>query len=415
MTQTASHPVEKKQSYPAPTHSAPPRKNSAQRFRGKMVKETPALVLLAILIVLVVMPMALVFIAALTTAVPRPGNAGLGAFTWDNFKILATPEAAKGLGNSLLIGLGSSAIALVIGSLLAFICARTDAPLRKFIFIIGMAPVFVPALVGALAWSLLASPTAGFANLLLRDLGMNLTINIYSLGGLIFCPRSVLCPVCFHAGPQLTVHDECGLGGSGNRTWGLTAAYVPHSHPAADAARPARFGHPGIRSDHGKLSSRRGPRQPCGHRNPADLHLPADELHPSTGQPGRRHRHAAHGGPCGCDGGAAVDRQPTHIHDDDRQGCPSTTDPVARLALAGRHLRTVLLRTGGGVADGRAVTVRNAGVSVPGLDEPALRDRGSHPGTAGQGGLRCRLPVGANKLSDRRRSRGPRRHHNQLC
>lgn len=206
MTQTASRPVKTKQSHPAPARSGPPRTKSAQRFRGKVVKETPALVLLAILVVLVVMPMALVFIAAVTTDVPRPGNAGLGAFTWDNFKILATPEAAKGLGNSLLIGLGSSAIALVIGSLLAFICARTDAPLRKFIFIIGMAPVFVPALVGALAWSLLASPTAGFANVLLRDLGMNLTINIYSLGGLIFVLGLFYAPYVF-----MLVHSSLSM------------------------------------------------------------------------------------------------------------------------------------------------------------------------------------------------------------
>ena len=56
--------------------------------------------------------------------------------------------------------------------MLAFIAARTNAPLRKFIYIIGMAPLFLPALVGALAWSMLASPTAGFVNVLPADLGL---------------------------------------------------------------------------------------------------------------------------------------------------------------------------------------------------------------------------------------------------
>ncbi|GAA3666715.1 iron ABC transporter permease [Arthrobacter ginkgonis] len=200
MTQILDRP-EAKHLAPSPSPG-----NGGRRLRGRIRKEIPALVILAALAVLVVMPMILVLVAAMSTEVPRPGNAGLGSFTWENLGFLATAEATKGLWNSLLIGLSASVIALVVGALLAFICSRTDAPLRKFIFIIGMAPVFVPALVGALAWSMLASPNAGFANILLKDLGLDLTINIYSMGGLIFVLGLFYAPYVF-----MLVHSSLSM------------------------------------------------------------------------------------------------------------------------------------------------------------------------------------------------------------
>jgi iron(III) transport system permease protein len=160
-------------------------------------KSTPAMIIIAILSVLVLLPLALVLLAAFSDAVPRPGNISLGGLTLENLTLLATPEALGALGNSLMVGAGSAVVALAIGSFLAFVCARTDAPMRKFIFFIGMAPMFIPALVGALAWSLLSSPSAGYLNILLRDLGIDFVINIYSLPGLIFVLGIFYAPYAF--------------------------------------------------------------------------------------------------------------------------------------------------------------------------------------------------------------------------
>lgn len=186
--------------------SMPVARGAARRTRRVLRREGPAFVILAILAVLVIGPMILVLVAALATEVPRPGNAGLGSFSLDNLARLATPAATRGLVNSLVIGLGAAAIALVIGAMLAFICARTDAPWRRVIFLIGMAPVFVPALVGALAWSLLGSPSAGYLNVLLSDLGLDLRINIYSMGGLIFVLGLFYAPYVF-----MLVHSSLSM------------------------------------------------------------------------------------------------------------------------------------------------------------------------------------------------------------
>lgn len=168
---------------------------------------TPVIVIIAILAVLVLVPLALVLLAAFTTSAPRPGNISLGGLTLENLAFLGSPEALGALGNSLMVGLGSAAIALVIGAFLAFLVARTDAPARRFLFFVGMAPMFIPALVGALAWSLLASPSAGYVNILLRDLGLGaLTINIYSLGGLVFVLGLFYAPYAF-----LLVHSSLSM------------------------------------------------------------------------------------------------------------------------------------------------------------------------------------------------------------
>ncbi|QDW30951.1 iron ABC transporter permease [Arthrobacter sp. KBS0702] len=182
---------------PVVTASPAPVASRGTKALGNLRKSTPAMIIIAILAVLVLLPLALVLLAAFSDAVPRPGNISLGGLTLDNLILLASPEALGALGNSLMVGAGSAVVALVIGAFLAFVCARTDAPLRKFIFFIGMAPMFIPALVGALAWSLLSSPSAGYLNILLRDLGIDFIINIYSLPGLIFVLGIFYAPYAF--------------------------------------------------------------------------------------------------------------------------------------------------------------------------------------------------------------------------
>lgn len=176
-----------------------PAKRTRRSLRtvGSLKKNYPTALIIIILAILVLLPLALVLLAAFSNSVPRPGNISLGSLTLENLALLATPDAIGALVNSLIVGAGSAVIALVIGAFLAFVCARSDAPMRRFIFFIGMAPMFIPALVGALAWSLLSSPSAGYINILLRDLGVDAAINIYSMPGLIFVLGIFYAPYAF--------------------------------------------------------------------------------------------------------------------------------------------------------------------------------------------------------------------------
>lgn len=159
--------------------------------------EIPSTILGILLFFLVILPIIFIVIAAFSTRVPRPGNTEIGGFTWANFGVLGTPEGIQSIINSLVIGAGAGILSLLIGAVLAFIAARTDAPWKRFIYITGIAPMFLPALVGALAWSILASPTAGHLNLFLEAIGIGSALNVYSYAGIIFVLGLYYAPYAF--------------------------------------------------------------------------------------------------------------------------------------------------------------------------------------------------------------------------
>ena len=138
---------------------------------GRLRRGLPTSVLLLVLGVLVIVPMLFIALAAFSSEIPRPGSIGLSGLSFDNFAIFGSSQALGAVGNSLLIAGSASVLALAIGCGLAFLAARTDAPGRRFIYFAGIAPMFLPSLVGALAWSLLGSPATGFLNLLLHGAG----------------------------------------------------------------------------------------------------------------------------------------------------------------------------------------------------------------------------------------------------
>jgi iron(III) transport system permease protein len=62
---------------------------------------------------------------------------------------------------------------------------RTNTPWKGFIAAVSMVPLFVPPLVAAVAWSILASPKSGLLNTLLAGIGIEWRFNVYSMTGLI--------------------------------------------------------------------------------------------------------------------------------------------------------------------------------------------------------------------------------------
>ena len=140
--------------------------------------------LLSALGLLVLFPLAMLVYASFLDSPPRPG-APAGNFTLANYATFADPGTIEAARNSLLFALGSTALALAIGSLLAWLVTRTDVPVKRLVGLAGVMPLFMSSLVGALAYALIASPRSGYVNLALRDLGIPLTLNVYSPAGII--------------------------------------------------------------------------------------------------------------------------------------------------------------------------------------------------------------------------------------
>ena len=161
---------------------------------------------LAVLTVIVLFPMYFIVMGAFTDNAERESLFDFGNFTLDNFAVFGSTTARSALMSSAAVGVGASAVALAVGCLLAFLAARTDVPGRKLVYGIGIAPLFLPALVGALAWALLAGPATGYLNLALNAIGLPNLIDIYSFAGMIFVLGLYYAPY-----PFLMVHSALSL------------------------------------------------------------------------------------------------------------------------------------------------------------------------------------------------------------
>jgi iron(III) transport system permease protein len=143
--------------------------------------------LLAILAFLVLYPVSMLVIGALTTTNPVVEGYRLSDISVGNFLTVATnPNVAAALGNSLIACGGGTLLAVAIGLGFAWVVVRTNTPCKGLIASAGMLPLFVPPLVAGVAWSILGSPKTGLLNLLAAKAGLPIHIDLYTMPGMIF-------------------------------------------------------------------------------------------------------------------------------------------------------------------------------------------------------------------------------------
>ncbi len=106
---------------------------------------------------------------------------------------LDQPDLWSLMYNTIVVVFVSGFLALVGGSLLAWLNERTDARIGAFTDSLPLVPFLLPPVAGAIGWVLLTSPGAGYLNVVLRDVlgwfGIEITrgpLDIYSWYGLIF-------------------------------------------------------------------------------------------------------------------------------------------------------------------------------------------------------------------------------------
>ena len=149
-----------------------------------------------LLIYLVVVPLVLLGISSIRpTGFPlEPG------FTLGNFsKVFLAGDFGSLLWTTLVFALGSTALAMVLGTGLAWLVERTDLPGRGVFRVLVILPMATPPVLLAIGWAMLLSPRTGFFNLLLRDgLGLgSAPFNVYSVPGMIFVEALALVPTAF--------------------------------------------------------------------------------------------------------------------------------------------------------------------------------------------------------------------------
>jgi iron(III) transport system permease protein len=142
--------------------------------------------LLTALAFLVLYPVAMLLLGALTNTNPVVDGFGVLNLSLGNFlSVLGNPNVHEALLNSLLVCTGGTALAVAIGLTFSWIVVRTNTPFKRVIGAASMIPLFVPPLVAGVAWSILGSPKSGLLNAMLRWAGTDWRIDLYSMAGLI--------------------------------------------------------------------------------------------------------------------------------------------------------------------------------------------------------------------------------------
>lgn len=152
-----------------------------RRLRSIGGRSARTLALYGILVLLIVGPL-----AGLLYSSFQPNRGQDGGLTLDHYRELGSSALRTAALNTFWVSLGATVLSVAVGGGLAWLATRTDVPGRGIVQVAGIIPLFFSALVGALAWSALASPRTGYLNAVLDAIGLDVTLNVYSNWGIIF-------------------------------------------------------------------------------------------------------------------------------------------------------------------------------------------------------------------------------------
>src|ERR1044071_4413392 len=127
------------------------------------------------------------------------GVPGAGFTLAHYLRAYTDPATYELLLNSFIFAAGSSIVATVLATVLAWIAIRTNAPFRKFFELTAIVPNIFPPVMLAVSWTVLLSPRTGLINRFLMQL-LDLEsapLNIFSLWGMIFVEALITTPLAF--------------------------------------------------------------------------------------------------------------------------------------------------------------------------------------------------------------------------
>jgi iron(III) transport system permease protein len=130
-----------------------------------------------------------------------PQTAAVDAvFTLANYATAyGSRETLRLFWTSVQFAAGTSVLAFVLGTALAWMNERTNTPFKSLFFALSIIPLVIPSILFTISWILLASPQIGILNLVLQGwLGLEEPLfNIYSLAGMIWVDGLHYSPMAF--------------------------------------------------------------------------------------------------------------------------------------------------------------------------------------------------------------------------
>ncbi len=150
----------------------------------------------AALLYLVIPPLFFIF----STSLIAERGPDAGALTFQHYGNIvgSLSEFWKLMWNSLIFSLGSAAGALLLGTALAWLAERTDAPFRSVAYVSAFISFGIPGIIKVIGWILLFGPKAGLINMAVADLtGIFPLFNVFSMAGMILVEAMIWTPVVF--------------------------------------------------------------------------------------------------------------------------------------------------------------------------------------------------------------------------
>ncbi|MGB7424402.1 MAG: ABC transporter permease subunit [Ornithinimicrobium sp.] len=178
-----------------------------------------------------------------TSLLPQGAQGDISQASLDNFVELVTEDGfISTLGTTLVFGVGSMAVALVLGTSQAYLVERTDTPFKGLTYIISIVSLGFPQIVYAVAWTLLLARSGNINDILQRLSGGRAPIlDAQTLYGMIFVEGLIWSPLVFltmsaiFRNADASLEEAAAMSGA---SWWSTVRWVslPMTKPAAYAA-----------------------------------------------------------------------------------------------------------------------------------------------------------------------------------
>lgn len=161
----------------------------------------------------------LVFIAPIVRLFLMSLKSEEGYSLWNYALLLQEDRTRKAILNTIVIAVGSTAIAAILGSAFAFIIAYTNVRRKRLLELLVLLPFIIPSYIITLSWSSLFSQK-GMINQTLSAMGLG-KINVYSIAGIIlvlgFCNVPIVYMNVIHMLRKISTDMEwaartCGYG-----------------------------------------------------------------------------------------------------------------------------------------------------------------------------------------------------------
>ncbi|WP_326552121.1 ABC transporter permease [Micromonospora sp. NBC_01813] len=155
---------------------------------------------LVILLAQVALPIAILLFTSFKDARPTDADFFSLSFTLENFRdAFSSGRLLSVTWTTVQFAVGSTLVALVLGTFLAWIVARTNVPLRNLVGVLTIVQMAVPGILVPIAWTFLASPNIGAINVAWRNItGTEGTLfNVYSMQGLILVNGLTMVPMVY--------------------------------------------------------------------------------------------------------------------------------------------------------------------------------------------------------------------------